>query len=95
MNNMCVNNMCMNNMCMINMCIINMCMINMCIINMCIINIVFFAVSRRNIITMLTSELGPHLRQENEMKVCVDIISDLLVTLNRTDVVSAFQTLFS
>ena len=38
---------------------------------------------------MLTMELLPHLRQESEMKVCVDIISDLLVTLNRTDVVSA------
>ncbi len=37
---------------------------------------------------MLTSELVPYLTQESEMKVCVDIISDLLVTLNRTDVVS-------
>lgn len=42
---------------------------------------------------MLTRELVPHLNQESEVKVCVDIISDLLVTLNRTDVVSACYTI--
>lgn len=47
----------------------------------------YVTVSRRVILPMLTRELVPHLKDETEMKVCVDIISDLLVTLNRTDVV--------
>ena len=38
---------------------------------------------------MLTMQLKPHLEIETEMKVCVDIISDLLITLKRTDVVSS------
>ncbi|CAB3976622.1 dedicator of cytokinesis 1 isoform X2 [Paramuricea clavata] len=48
-------------------------------------------VSRRIMLPMLTRELAPHLKQESEMKVCVDIISDLLVTLNRTDVGPTFD----
>ena len=49
----------------------------------------FFPASRGILLPMLTMQLKPHLEIETEMKVCVDIISDLLITLKRTDVVSS------
>lgn len=47
--------------------------------------------SRIILLPMITEELKPHLQNESEMKVCVDIISDLLITLKRTDVGHTFN----
>ena len=60
-----------------------------------------FLASRHILLPMVTNELKPHIlgESESEQKVCVDIISDLLVTLGRSDVVSkhlenSFYTLY-
>lgn len=55
--------------------------------------LIFLTVSRRITLAMFTTELVPYLKSESELKVCVDIISDLLVTLNRDDVVGLLWTL--
>ncbi|XP_028391608.1 dedicator of cytokinesis protein 1-like [Dendronephthya gigantea] len=48
-------------------------------------------VSRHILLPMLTRELSLNLIQKSEMKVCADIISDLLVTLNQQNVGQTFD----